>query len=74
MLNNQQMEEQFKTLIVLSHYLETARFRQFWEEAVKNRHILKVVPGTKSKVVFLYSLASWELTPLLTLYSVCVCV
>ncbi|XP_012847978.1 PREDICTED: eukaryotic translation initiation factor 3 subunit K-like [Erythranthe guttata] len=27
-----QMEEQFKTLIVLSHSLETARFRQFWDE------------------------------------------
>ncbi|KAK8940610.1 Eukaryotic translation initiation factor 3 subunit K [Platanthera zijinensis] len=58
MHNNQQMEEQFKTLIVLSHYLETARLRQFWEEAAKNRHTLEVVPGTKSKVVFLYSLAS----------------
>ncbi|KAL8488167.1 hypothetical protein ACS0TY_023990 [Phlomoides rotata] len=40
-----QMEEQFKTLIVLSHYLETARFRQFWDEAAKSRHILEVVPG-----------------------------
>lgn len=70
------MEEQFKTLIVLSHYLEvclassilfkchehdnckelchtlmpllhvqTARFRQFWDEAAKSRHILEVVPG-----------------------------
>ncbi|XP_031119687.1 eukaryotic translation initiation factor 3 subunit K [Ipomoea triloba] len=40
-----QMEEQFKTLIVLSHYLETARFRQFWDEAAKSRHIVEVVPG-----------------------------
>jgi translation initiation factor 3 subunit K len=65
------MKEQFKTLIVLSHYLEvlstwsnlctfsslvwnlhlsqvlhlkTARFRQFWDEAAKNRNILEVVP------------------------------
>ncbi|KAK8959163.1 putative callose synthase 8 [Platanthera guangdongensis] len=29
-------------------WLMTA-FRQFWEEATKNRHILEVVPGTKSK-------------------------
>ncbi|CAL4912926.1 unnamed protein product [Urochloa decumbens] len=43
-----QMEEQFKTLIVLSHYLETARFRQFWDEAAKNRQILEVVPGNPS--------------------------
>ncbi|ONK66037.1 uncharacterized protein A4U43_C06F3520 [Asparagus officinalis] len=40
-----QLEEQFKTLIVLSHYLETARFHQFWDEAAKNRSILDVVPG-----------------------------
>ncbi|MCL7048594.1 hypothetical protein MKW94_026668 [Papaver nudicaule] len=39
------MEEQFKTLIVLSHYLETGRFRQFWDEAAKNRSIVEVVPG-----------------------------
>ncbi|CAA6664200.1 unnamed protein product [Spirodela intermedia] len=40
-----QMEEQIKMLIVLSHYLETARFHQFWDEAAKNRSILEVVPG-----------------------------
>uniref|UniRef100_A0A2P2MCG6 Eukaryotic translation initiation factor 3 subunit K-like isoform X2 n=1 Tax=Rhizophora mucronata TaxID=61149 RepID=A0A2P2MCG6_RHIMU len=40
-----QMEEQFKTLIVLSHYLETGRFRQFWDEAAKSRHIVESVPG-----------------------------
>lgn len=40
-----QLEEQVKTLIVLSHYLETARFSQFWDEAAKNRHLLEVVPG-----------------------------
>ncbi|TQD72824.1 hypothetical protein C1H46_041640 [Malus baccata] len=39
-----QMEEQFKTLIVLSHYLETGRFSQFWDEASKNRHIVEAVP------------------------------
>lgn len=64
------MEEQFKTLIVLSHYLEvcicfsftwleqlfeirnswtslfqTGRFRQFWDEAAKSRHIVEAVPG-----------------------------
>ncbi|XP_057767843.1 eukaryotic translation initiation factor 3 subunit K [Salvia miltiorrhiza] len=45
-----QMEEQFKTLIVLSHYLETARFRQFWDEAAKSRHILEVVPGFEQAI------------------------
>lgn len=45
-----QMEEQFKTLIVLSHYLETSRFHQFWEEAAKNRHILEVVPGFEAAI------------------------
>ncbi|KAK3150671.1 hypothetical protein QOZ80_3AG0236170 [Eleusine coracana subsp. coracana] len=45
-----QMKEQFKTLIVLSHYLETARFRQFWDEAAKNRNILEVVPGFEQAI------------------------
>lgn len=45
-----QLEEQFKTLIVLSHYLETTRFRQFWEEAAKNRSILEVVPGFEQAI------------------------
>ncbi|EPS67709.1 hypothetical protein M569_07065, partial [Genlisea aurea] len=40
-----QMEEQFKTLIVLSHYLETARFGQFWDELAKNRNIAESNPG-----------------------------
>ncbi|CAI9097359.1 OLC1v1033761C2 [Oldenlandia corymbosa var. corymbosa] len=45
-----QMEEQFKTLIVLSHYLETARFRQFWDEAARSRHLLEVVPGFEQAI------------------------
>ncbi|KAM0831671.1 hypothetical protein ACQ4PT_065380 [Festuca glaucescens] len=45
-----QMEEQFKTLIVLSHYLETGRFRQFWDEASKNHNILEVVPGFEQAI------------------------
>ncbi|KAL0739363.1 hypothetical protein Bca4012_015573 [Brassica carinata] len=45
-----QMEEQFKALIVLSHYLETGRFQQFWEEAAKNRHILEAVPGFEQAI------------------------
>ncbi|KAL3532746.1 hypothetical protein ACH5RR_006267 [Cinchona calisaya] len=45
-----QMEDQFKTLIVLSHYLETARFRQFWDEAAKSRHLLEVVPGFEQAI------------------------
>ncbi|GAB2291584.1 Eukaryotic translation initiation factor 3 subunit K [Dionaea muscipula] len=45
-----QMEEQFKTLIVLSHYLETARFRQFWDEAAKSRHILESIPGFEQAI------------------------
>ncbi|MCD7458830.1 Eukaryotic translation initiation factor 3 subunit K [Datura stramonium] len=45
-----QMEDQFKTLIVLSHYLETARFRQFWDEAAKSRHIVEVVSGFEQAI------------------------
>ncbi|KAH7519348.1 eukaryotic translation initiation factor 3 subunit K [Ziziphus jujuba] len=45
-----QMEDQFKTLIVLSHYLETGRFRQFWDEAAKNRHIVEAVPGFEQAI------------------------
>ncbi|XP_054804650.1 eukaryotic translation initiation factor 3 subunit K isoform X2 [Prosopis cineraria] len=45
-----QMEEQFKTLIVLSHYLETGRFRQFWDEAAKNRDIVEAVPGFEQAI------------------------
>ncbi|GKU99984.1 hypothetical protein SLE2022_147310 [Rubroshorea leprosula] len=45
-----QMEEQFKTLIVLSHYLETGRFRQFWDEAAKSRHIVEAVPGFEQAI------------------------
>lgn len=33
------------THVVVSH-LQTARFRQFWDEAAKSRHIVEVVPGT----------------------------
>ncbi|KAL0660230.1 hypothetical protein Bca4012_080815 [Brassica carinata] len=44
-----QMEEQFKALIVLSHYLETGRFQQFWDEAAKNRHFLESVLRKLSK-------------------------
>lgn len=45
-----QMEEQFKTLILLSHYLETTRFGQFWEEASKSRHVLEAVPGFEQAI------------------------
>ncbi|XP_071716715.1 eukaryotic translation initiation factor 3 subunit K [Rutidosis leptorrhynchoides] len=45
-----QMDEQLKTLIVLSHYLETANFRLFWDEAAKSRHILEVVPGFEQAI------------------------
>ncbi|KAL9259009.1 Eukaryotic translation initiation factor 3 subunit K-like protein [Drosera capensis] len=45
-----QMEEEFKTLIVLSHLLETAQFRQFWDEAAKNRHLLEVIPGFQQAI------------------------
>ncbi|WZY86266.1 hypothetical protein YC2023_032650 [Brassica napus] len=45
-----QMEEQFKALIVLSHYLETGRFQQFWDEAAKNRHFLESVPGFEQAI------------------------
>ncbi|KAJ4767706.1 Eukaryotic translation initiation factor 3 subunit K [Rhynchospora pubera] len=45
-----QSEEQFKTLIVLSHYLETARFRLFWDEVAKNRSLLESVPGFQQAI------------------------
>lgn len=45
-----QMEEQFKTMIVLSHYLETGRFRQFWDEASKSRNTLDAVPGFEQAI------------------------
>lgn len=45
-----QMEEQFNTLILLSHFLETARFRQFWDEAAKSRHIVDVVSGFEQAI------------------------
>nr|XP_043623890.1 eukaryotic translation initiation factor 3 subunit K [Erigeron canadensis] len=45
-----QMDQPFKTLILLSHYLETAKFRQFWDEAAKTRHILDVVPGFEQAI------------------------
>ncbi|KAM7277146.1 hypothetical protein ACFE04_019012 [Oxalis oulophora] len=45
-----QMEEQFKQLIVLSHYLETGRFQQFWDEAAKSRHIVEAVPGFEKAI------------------------
>jgi translation initiation factor 3 subunit K len=40
-----QMEEPFLTLATLAHFLETAHFREFWDEANRNRDILEVVPG-----------------------------
>nr|ABK24382.1 unknown [Picea sitchensis] len=45
-----QMMEPFITLITLSHYLETARFREFWDEAPRNRAILEVVPGFEKAI------------------------
>ncbi|KAH9804821.1 eukaryotic translation initiation factor 3 subunit K [Citrus sinensis] len=45
-----QMEDQFKTLIVLSHYLETGRFRHFWDEAAKHRNIVEAVPGFEQAI------------------------
>lgn len=30
---------------MLLPYVQTARFRQFWDEAAKSRHIIEVVPG-----------------------------
>ncbi|KAL1531306.1 eukaryotic translation initiation factor 3 subunit K-like [Salvia divinorum] len=48
------MEEQFKTLIVLSHYLETARFRQFWDEAAKSTHNRQTGKMEMSGIMFHY--------------------
>jgi translation initiation factor 3 subunit K len=43
------MEEPFLTLATLAHFLETAHFREFWDEANRNRDILEVVPGETFK-------------------------
>lgn len=45
-----QMEEPFITLITLAHFLETARLREFWDEAARNRDILEVVPGFEQAI------------------------
>lgn len=45
-----QMEEPFLTFITLAHFLETARFREFWDEAARNRDILEVVPGFEQAI------------------------
>lgn len=45
-----QMEDPFLTLITLAHFLETARFREFWDEAARNRDILEVVPGFEQAI------------------------
>ncbi|KAG6555557.1 hypothetical protein Mapa_002792 [Marchantia paleacea] len=45
-----QMEEPFLTLATLAHFLETARFREFWDEANRNRDILEVVPGFEQAI------------------------
>eukprot|EP00252_Welwitschia_mirabilis_P019585 TRINITY_DN4568_c0_g1_i1.p2 TRINITY_DN4568_c0_g1~~TRINITY_DN4568_c0_g1_i1.p2 ORF type:complete len:134 (+),score=27.47 TRINITY_DN4568_c0_g1_i1:611-1012(+) len=44
------MVEPFITLMTLSHYLETARFREFWDAAARNRDILEVVPGFEQAI------------------------
>ncbi|KMZ70758.1 putative Eukaryotic translation initiation factor 3 subunit [Zostera marina] len=56
-----QVEEQFKMLILLSHYLETGRFRQFWDEAAKNRSMLEIIPGFE-KAVQAYAIHVLSLT------------
>lgn len=45
-----QMEETFLTLATLAHFLETSRFREFWDEANRNRDILEVVPGFEQAI------------------------
>ncbi|CAM6129018.1 unnamed protein product [Calypogeia fissa] len=45
-----QVEEPFLTLATLAHFLETARFREFWDEANRNRDILEVVPGFEQAI------------------------
>ncbi|GAQ88878.1 Eukaryotic translation initiation factor 3 subunit [Klebsormidium nitens] len=39
------VEEPFATLLNLDALLETARFKEFWTEAARNRDILEVIPG-----------------------------
>ncbi|KAI5071730.1 hypothetical protein GOP47_0013981 [Adiantum capillus-veneris] len=40
-----QMEDPFLTLINLAHFLEAIGFREFWDKAARNHHILEGVPG-----------------------------
>ncbi|CAI5999860.1 unnamed protein product [Closterium sp. NIES-65] len=40
-----QIEEPLSTLIALSQFLETARFREFWSEVEQQRDLLGAVPG-----------------------------
>lgn len=56
-----QMEDPFLTLITLAHFLETARFREFWDEAARNRHILEAVTGFE-KAIQRYALHVMSLT------------
>ncbi|MCO5548076.1 hypothetical protein L7F22_001533 [Adiantum nelumboides] len=49
-LERLQMEDPFLTLITLGHFLETTGFKEFWDEAVRNRHILEVVLGFEQAI------------------------
>ncbi|XWS65087.1 hypothetical protein CRYUN_Cryun05aG0060700 [Craigia yunnanensis] len=59
------MEEQFKTLIILSHYLKTGRFRQLWDEAAKSRHIVEACQATNSGWILEKGHGSGQLVALL---------
>lgn len=49
---------------VVSLHLQTARFRQFWDEVSKSRNIVEVVPGILCVLIFVIILCSMEFSVL----------
>eukprot|EP00475_Leptophrys_vorax_P041765 TRINITY_DN78820_c0_g1_i1.p2 TRINITY_DN78820_c0_g1~~TRINITY_DN78820_c0_g1_i1.p2 ORF type:complete len:222 (-),score=1.24 TRINITY_DN78820_c0_g1_i1:140-805(-) len=45
-----QIEEPLSTLISLAHFLETARFREFWAEVAQQKDLLGGVPGFEEAI------------------------
>lgn len=45
---------------IVSLHLQTARFRQFWDEVSKSRNIVEVVPGILCVLIFVIILCSME--------------
>lgn len=68
-----------KVLLIMLHlcHVQTARFRQFWDEAAKSRHILEVVPGIWSYPLLIFWFPACKITtgsyvpPDVLIYSTC---